>query len=44
LLQREDLGIRPRATVTVDDIATPGRRHTILGPAVAFARATPMFV
>src|SRR6516162_10192318 len=44
LLQREDLGIRTRATVTVDDRATPGRPHTVRGPAVAFARATPMFV
>src|SRR6266446_6763590 len=44
LLQREDFGIRARATVTVDDIATPGRPHTVRGPAIAFARATPMFV
>src|SRR5262252_3160466 len=43
-LQREDLGIRTRAPVTGDDIATPGRPHTVRGPAVAFARATPMFV
>src|SRR5262249_61163434 len=43
LLQREDLGIRTRPTVTVDDIATPGRPHTVRSPAVAFARATPMF-
>ena len=28
--------------MTVDDIATPSRRHAILGPAVAFTRATPL--
>src|SRR6516165_2564424 len=44
LLQREDFGIGARATATVNDIATPGRPHPVRGPAVAFARATPMFV